>query len=169
MHEVRLAEADAAIKKQRVEADGAAFGDATGSRMGQFVGFAHDEGVEGEARVERCARHLIMVGATGGLLGPLRRSHGAGGGCLGRGGAVCHRKFHPVDLCTGGVHLGADVIREIARDPIAEKGGGHLKARDPLFEIEEFQRFDPGHIVVSANPLDQFLADQTPSLVRHSS
>ena len=58
MHQMGLAEPDAAVEEQRVERHrvnraGASLGDPPGGGMGQFVGFADDEVLEGEARVER--------------------------------------------------------------------------------------------------------------------
>ena len=60
VHQVGLAEADAAIQEQRVEADRAAFGHAAGGGMGQFVRLADDETVEGEARIQRGAGQLVL-------------------------------------------------------------------------------------------------------------
>jgi hypothetical protein len=48
VHQVRLAQAHAAIEEERVERDIVAFGDAARGGMGQFVGLADDEGLEGE-------------------------------------------------------------------------------------------------------------------------
>ena len=67
-----------------------------------------------------------------------------------------------------GVELGEDGVREVARHPIAEKGRRNLETGDAVTQVEELQRFDPGDVVVAPYPLDEFLADQTPSLVRHS-
>ena len=54
VHQVGLAQADAAIEEQRVEARaGRAFRHAAGAGMGEFVRLADDEGVEGEARLQR--------------------------------------------------------------------------------------------------------------------
>jgi hypothetical protein len=57
MHQMRLAEADAAIEEQRVERRAAAgrrrFRDAAGRGVGELVRLADDKILEGEARVER--------------------------------------------------------------------------------------------------------------------
>jgi hypothetical protein len=52
VHQVRLAQAHAAVEEQRVERHVAAFGDAARGGLGQFVGLADDEVLEGEVRVE---------------------------------------------------------------------------------------------------------------------
>jgi hypothetical protein len=53
VHQVRLAQADAAIEEQRVEGDRPAFGHAARGGMGQLVRLADDEAVEGEARIQQ--------------------------------------------------------------------------------------------------------------------
>ena len=58
MHQMGLAEADPAIKEQRVERHAvdrrdAGLGDAAGGGVGQLVGLADDKILEGEARIER--------------------------------------------------------------------------------------------------------------------
>ena len=60
VHQVGLAEADTAVKKQRVEADRAAFGHAAGGGMGKLVRFADDEAVECEAGVQRRAGQVVI-------------------------------------------------------------------------------------------------------------
>ena len=55
VHQMRLAEADTAIKEQRIEADGGGLCDLLGSGVGQLVRFADHEIFEGEARVKRGA------------------------------------------------------------------------------------------------------------------
>ena len=67
MHQMGLAEADAAIEEQRVEGHGARLGDALGGGMGELVGLADDEILEGEARIERRAH--ILRGEGGGGVG----------------------------------------------------------------------------------------------------
>jgi hypothetical protein len=56
VHQVGLAQPDAAIKEQRVERDRPAFGHPAGGSMGQFVRLADDEAVEGEACIQRRAQ-----------------------------------------------------------------------------------------------------------------
>ena len=54
VHQMRLAQAHAAIKKQRVETGlGRALGHAAGAGMSEFIGLADNEAVEGEAWIER--------------------------------------------------------------------------------------------------------------------
>ena len=68
MHQVGLAEPDAAIKEQRVERaepDGrdGGLGDAPGGGMGELVRLADDEMIEGEAR-SRGALTSLSSGAS---------------------------------------------------------------------------------------------------------
>ena len=53
VHQVGLAEADAAIEEQRVERHRSAVGHAPRRGMGELVRLADDEILEGEARIER--------------------------------------------------------------------------------------------------------------------
>ena len=55
MHQVGLAEPDAAVQKERVEGNGRRIGDATRSGVGQLVRLADDEVLEREAGIERRA------------------------------------------------------------------------------------------------------------------
>ena len=74
VHQVGLAEADAAIEEQRVEARARrALGDAAGAGIGELVRLADDEGVEGEALVERAPP----------TSGPAGRARSAGSARLG--------------------------------------------------------------------------------------
>src|SRR3546814_3357672 len=54
MHQVRLAKADTAIEKQRVERRRRRLGNAARSGIGELVRLADDKVVEGEAGIERC-------------------------------------------------------------------------------------------------------------------
>ena len=69
MHQVGLAQPDAAVQEQRVEGDPVILGDPAGGGVGQFVRPTRDEAVEGEARVQRCAELRDQVAAGRGLLG----------------------------------------------------------------------------------------------------
>ena len=83
LHEVGLAEADAAVEEQRVEGDraalGHALGDAARGGVGELVRLADDEVVEGAAPVDRRGRQVVT--------GRRRRAAapGAGGGGARRG------------------------------------------------------------------------------------
>ena len=88
MHQVRLAETDATVKEQRIECDRPALGHAPGGGMGEFVGLAHDEGIEGEALVERRAgkidssRDAGLTAGSGAATGLRGCSAGGGNGDL---------------------------------------------------------------------------------------
>ena len=61
MHQMGLTQSDTAIEEERIEGDGPAFGDALGGGMGQFVGLADNECVEGKAIIQRCRGHQPIV------------------------------------------------------------------------------------------------------------
>ena len=83
MHQMGLAEPDTAIQEQRVEAVARRpLGDPARAGIGEFVGLADHERVEGEARVERQFRAVIHP-----LLDPVRSRRRAAGG---RGQALGH-------------------------------------------------------------------------------
>jgi hypothetical protein len=80
VHQVRLAQPHAAIEEERVEAGlRRALRHAAGAGMGELVGLADDEGVEGEALVERHEPVVAQqaVGRGGGRA-PRQASMGAG-------------------------------------------------------------------------------------------
>ena len=86
MHQVGLAQADAAVKEQRVEGDRPAFGHPAGGGMGQLVRLADDEAVEGEAGIQRGARAIhppararcgLAAAALRGTCGAIRAVRGA--------------------------------------------------------------------------------------------
>ena len=65
MEKMRLAEADAGVKVERV-VDGLAvlvMGDPVGRRVGERIGSADDEAVEGQAGIERRAAEFVGVAA----------------------------------------------------------------------------------------------------------
>ena len=77
VHQMGLAEADAAIEEERVERHGmdragAGLGNPPGGGMGQFVGLADDEILEREARVERRRQMRPVVGDVAGRSPALR-------------------------------------------------------------------------------------------------
>ena len=61
MHKMGFTKTHAAIKKERVEGDRAAFSHALGSGMGQFVGLANHERVKGKALIQRRRRHQAII------------------------------------------------------------------------------------------------------------
>ena len=71
MHQVGLPQADAAVEKQRVVRAGGRLGDRARGGVGELVGRADDEGLEGEARIR--ARAPAPAGAPA---EPSRRRHG---------------------------------------------------------------------------------------------
>jgi hypothetical protein len=65
VHQVRLAQTDAAIQEQRVEGHRPAFGHPARGGMGQLVRLAHHEAVEGEARSSGARAAFTTRIATG--------------------------------------------------------------------------------------------------------
>ena len=114
VHQMGLAEADAAIEEKRVErhrlfrAD-AGFGDPPGGGMGQFVGLADDEILEGEARVER-------RGQTDPFINSLRRDFGVALGIADEAGwAVVAEGLYPLGLRELGPEFCAETTNEMRR------------------------------------------------------
>src|SRR5690625_7087740 len=77
MQQVRLAQARAAVDEQRVVGLGRSLRDGRGRRLGEAVGGADHEGVEGVLAVE--ARVLAEPGLGGTRRAPRSRSRGGGG------------------------------------------------------------------------------------------
>ncbi len=64
VHQVRLAETDAAVEEERVVGAGGRFGHGARRGVGELVGGADDEGLEGEARVQDQAAAGAGAGAA---------------------------------------------------------------------------------------------------------
>ena len=77
VHQVRLAEADAAVQEERVVGVAGALGDRQAGGVGQAVGRADDEGAEGVARVEAGAARAARRATDAARLQPDRRRAGA--------------------------------------------------------------------------------------------
>ena len=60
VHQVCFPQSDAAIQEQRIEGHRPPFGDAARRSMGQFVWFADDESVKGEARITRGTGYKVL-------------------------------------------------------------------------------------------------------------
>jgi hypothetical protein len=164
VHQVRLAKADAAVQEQRVEGHRAALGHTAGGGMGKLIRFADDKAVKGEAGIQGRAGQVFDGNRTGaGGLG--RGLHRGGGGCY------CGRaegKLHPLHRGASTGKLGADMVGIVALNPVAKEDRRHFKAGNAVVQEGEFQRFDPGDVIVFPNTLDQLFPDLTPSFVRHS-
>ncbi len=168
VHQVRLAEADAAIQEQWVEADRSTLGHAFGGGMGQFVRLADNKGVKGKARIQRCTGQM------------------ATGGRLGRGGRLCagrrfldgarfglgHRRGH---LDIQATHPGRhrhDVLQQLVavvlRDIGAEEIGWRLQRyRSFRGRSRETQRYDPCLMVILPDSLADLVLQDPPLLFGH--
>ncbi len=144
VHEMGLAEADAAIEEERVERHRVRFGDAPGCGMGELVRLADHEVLEGEARIERGGEARAHVGL--GLAA-------VGGGMVGlHPGAGC-RLPRALDDELDQAHRGilalpqrADAVRVVARDPIAHEARGRAEPHQADLERLEGQRLEPALI-----------------------
>jgi hypothetical protein len=79
MHQMRLAEPNPAVKKERVERhrwrrSGAGLGHSPGGRVRQLVWLANHKVLEAETLVERCRKLALVVGDIGCSAG-FRNSH----------------------------------------------------------------------------------------------
>ena len=145
VHEVRFTQTDTAIKEQRVEGDWAAFGDAAGGGVGQFVGLADDEIVKAEARVKRGGAQLGVGGGFHGSRG-LTRSRGRLFG--GRAGLLIQGKVQTSGIGARRVDLMQDQIREVLADVVPKEICRHFECHDSVFNSAGHKRFNPGGVVV---------------------
>ena len=151
VHEVRLAQTHAAIEEQRVEGDLIGLGHPAGRCVRELVRLADDEILEREARVERRAEGVAVIG------GHRRRrvlDFSGGFGCsdalgkrpvLGRARGI----DHDLDAPHLGVHLipdRGDAIGVILGDPVADKARGHRNADATAIDILESQRLEPASV-----------------------
>ena len=154
VHQVGLAQPDAAIEEERVERDRATLGHAARGGMCQFVGFAYDETVKGKSPVQRRTRQLIggkrrdggFFLGHGGRDGGRRALRGIGG----------HAEIHAAHGLAGLGQLVQNQIPEILRDIIAQKIGRDMERGDTFRNLVEFKRLDPVGIIVLAHRAEKF-------------
>ena len=184
MHQMGLAEPDPAIEEQRVERHrahraGAGLGDPPRRGMGELVGLADDEILEGEARVE--ARQLRPVFADFERRG--RRARPARSdvqsdprrGPRVAGGGICSRSRwrpadddyrNPLNLPVLRPPQRQDPVGVMRRDPIAKKprrrGDYRLAAIDPL----DADRSEPAAIGGFADLFLELAEDPVPFVLR---
>ena len=156
MHQVGLAEPDAAIEEQRVERhrvdrSGAAFGHPPGGGMRQLVRLADDEVLEGEARVERrrTAGHRSSAISDGTGRSVAGSAISAAGVASPRGGAAVCRiddQRQAFDRRVLDPPQRQQPVGVMRRHPVAQKPGRRrdddLAAVDPL----DPQRPQPGAV-----------------------
>ena len=149
VHQVGFAQADTTVKKQRVEGDGATFGNATCGGVGQFVGFADNKVVKAKAGVKRGGVDLAVrrLGCGGGL--------GAGWGRINGGGLVLwgDREFQTADADVFGLHFMQQQIGEVLADIVAKEIGRYEQRANAVFDGANSQRVNPGGKVVLSNRL----------------
>ena len=167
VHQVGFPQADAAIKKQRVERHRPALGHPAGGGMGQLVGLADDETVEGEAGIQRSPRQVLVRGALSDRLDGGLGGRACGGWARG-GRRGPHGELDAVNRGSGAGELRADMVAVVALHPVAEKDRRHFEARNAVFQLRQLQRFDPGCVIMLADPLDQLFPNLPPGFIRHS-
>src|ERR1700687_3153303 len=116
VHQVRLAHAHAAIKKERVVRFGGLLGHRARCGVRKFIGLADHEGVEGVAQVE------LVVVVVEIELGLLRGRHGGGPRCLFFGADILHLDVRRAKL----VKHGLNDFTVGARQNLAEYRAGDL-------------------------------------------
>ena len=177
MHEVCFAQADAAVEKQRVKGHRTAIGNAARRGMGQFVGLADDEMIEGTGLVERQAgqRQILATQRLGGGGRNLRQrsilprlTHlSLGTGPLCRIRDPIDDEGQSTDDAAVRLDLPDDRVAEIAIDPVAHKVGLYVEGQNPVGQVGEPERLDPGHVIAVADLLFQGLANLAPFVMRH--
>ncbi len=166
VHQVGLTQANAAIKEQRVKRHRTALGHAARGGMGQFVRLADHERVERKTGIDRGTDGRVLIHS---------RRRGRRGRCRrcrrGRGDAragLTDGKFQTVYMCAVSGKDVFDLVAEIARDPIPQKRSGCGKACNAAVQLAQRQRLDPSLKVILADGFLNFVAYQSPSLIRHS-
>ena len=175
MHQMGLAEPDPAIKEKRVERHhanraGAGFGDPPGRGMGELVGLADDEVLEGEARVERRGLRLVFA--------KLEREAGCGDRARWR--TVFHlvlaaagfrrpgrrRRHHddrnPFHLPVLRAPQRQNPVGIMRRDPVAKKAGGRADDCLPAIDALHADRGEPAAVGGLADLLFQLAEDPVP-------
>ena len=144
VHQVRFTQTDATIQEQRVERDGAPFGNATRGGVGQLVGFADNKVVKAKARIKRGSVDLAVrrMNCGGGL--------GAGSHRIDGGGLVLwgHSKFQAADADVFGLHFMQQQIGKVLADIVAKEVGRHEQRADAVIDRANGQRVYPGRKVV---------------------
>ena len=156
---MRLAQADAAIEEQRVEARaGRLLGDPAGAGIGEFIGLADHEGVEGEAGIDRQFRALIHpfleLRAPREAVLPARRGFRP---VRPRGAMPADADVHPADRRILVVPQRIQSVAVSAAHPVAQEAGrqqdgdliavdageGHLSQPIAVFEFADLALHRP--------------------------
>jgi hypothetical protein len=159
MHQVRLAQTDATIQKQRVERHGPTIGDTACGRMGQFIGLADDKGIKRKPCIQRRAGNIVDIERT---RDGFRRGFRHG---LRNGGHLELQALHIFALLAQVID---DLITEILGYIIADEIGGHMEHGDTISKSGKFQWFDPVGIVVNPKCPLECQQHLCPDIVRHS-
>ena len=165
VHQVGLAEADAAVEEERVEGDGAAFDDAfrhpAGSGVRELVGLADDEIVEGAAAVERRGGEIHVRAGNRPRTGiGARFGKPAEGGAGGVAGTRRDAELEAADRHAVLAEELPDRVAIGALDPGADEAGGRRQLDDAVHAADEHERVDP--------VLERVLADLAEQSAAHT-
>ncbi len=170
MHQVGLAEADAAIEEQRVERDARRLGDAARRGVGELVRLADDETLEGEAAVERraqrvgvVAQHRVVGGAAAVVAGNRRQRRRHRGAGLERHRPVAlHDDVDALNLGVFAPPQRPQAIGVMGDHPVAQKPCRHRHGHHAVALAAHTHRFQPASIGGFADLGAQQSADLLP-------
>ena len=136
VHEVRLAEADAAVEEERVVGVAGSLGDGEAGRVGELVGRADDEGAEGVARVQVDGAALRAADASGLEADPgVARPRPPPPGCSwlvrpARTACLAHLELHVDGVADDPRQRLADERAVAALEPVLGEAAGHGDAEE---------------------------------------
>ena len=159
VHQVRLAEADAAVDEQRVVGPRGGLGDGAGGRVGELVRRSDDELLEGVAL-------LVLRRRSGGGFGRVRRGRGVplrGGRRRGIVGDQRDGRPRPAQL-VGGLPDDPGVV---AGQPLLEAVVGNQHGDGVVVVLDEPRGLEPGVEDVPADLVLDTRQDLVPEVARH--
>ena len=158
VHQVGLAQADAAVDEQRVVGERRCFGHRPAGGVRELVRGADDEGVEGVARVQPLRRHRRRRFRHG-----VVQRLGSGVGRLGAAGQKREHRVGPARLAQGlGQHDGV-----VFREPVLEEGIGNADCQRMAVVGHEAGRLEPRVEAVAVDLAFDLRQDVVPDICRH--
>ena len=147
VHEVGLAEADAAVEIERVEGEAVDPCDLLRRGMGELVGLADHEFAEGEAAVERRAEpgRRPVLGPGGGVVAKrlrcvvVRAPNALAGLRRGR----MNRDPDALDAAPLAGPERGDAVRVVGGDPVAQEAGGDAEGDLIAVDVDQNERRQP--------------------------
>ena len=170
MHQVGFTQPHPAIQHQRIEGDRPALADPARRRMGQFVGLADHECVEGKPRIQRCRMqrrfHLVLarfgdrLDRRGFRLG----RHRTAGPRLRVGRDLEQQALHGL---SGRIQFVQDKVGKVLPDIVADEIGGNVENSNTILQLGEFERLYPCRVIVLSDSLEQPLPEKSPFFLCH--